>query len=92
MTVTYLVLFPDPHLRPSEAVFWFMMQIAMLIGYCTAYPANQWLLSKGAEGKDAEFAGSRPATGSAGPVQLRSVSYAELDAHGPEVSCRRDCV
>jgi hypothetical protein len=29
------------------AVFWFMMQIAMIVGWATAYPANTWLLRKG---------------------------------------------
>ncbi len=47
MALTYLVFFPSPHLRPTEAVFWFMMQIAMVIGFFTAYPANAWLLKKG---------------------------------------------
>ncbi len=27
-------------------VFWFMMQIAMLFGFITAYPVNWWLLRK----------------------------------------------
>lgn len=28
-------------------VFWFMMQIAMLLGFCTAYPVNWFLIKKG---------------------------------------------
>jgi len=51
MALTYFVLFPGPHLQPNEAVFWFMMQIAMIIGYFTAYPANAWLLKKGLKEK-----------------------------------------
>jgi Domain of unknown function (DUF4396) len=47
MALTYYVFFPSPHLRPNEAVFWFMMQIAMIVGYFTSYPANIWLLEKG---------------------------------------------
>ena len=27
--------------------FWFMMQIAMLVGFLTSYPANWWLLKRG---------------------------------------------
>ena len=47
MALTYYIFFPGPHLHPNEAVFWFMMQIAMLVGYFTSYPANAWLLRKG---------------------------------------------
>jgi hypothetical protein len=28
-------------------LFWFMMQIAMLFGFLTAYPMNWWLIRKG---------------------------------------------
>ncbi|HET8942323.1 MAG TPA: DUF4396 domain-containing protein [Rudaea sp.] len=31
-------------LDKSGPVFWFMMQVAMLIGFATAYPVNAWLL------------------------------------------------
>jgi hypothetical protein len=47
MALTYYVLFPDPHLHPNEAVFWFMMQIGMVIGFFTSYPANLYLLRWG---------------------------------------------
>ena len=48
MTLTRYVFFPDPHrIYPNTAVFWFMMQIAMLIGWATSYPANVWLIRKG---------------------------------------------
>jgi len=30
----------------TDPVFWFMMQIAMLAGFATAYPVNGWLLRK----------------------------------------------
>ena len=37
--------------RPTSAVvtapFWFMMQIAMLIGFATSYPANWVLIDRG---------------------------------------------
>jgi hypothetical protein len=45
--LTYYVLFPKPHLQPNGAVFWFMMQVAMIVGYLTAYPANVFLLNAG---------------------------------------------
>jgi hypothetical protein len=47
MAITYYWLFPSPHLKPNMAVFWFMMQIAMIAGFFTALPANAWLIRKG---------------------------------------------
>jgi hypothetical protein len=47
MAITYYRLFPAPHLNPGHAVFWFMMQIAMIIGTFTALPANAWLIREG---------------------------------------------
>ncbi len=48
MALTRFLFFPEPHrIHPNMAVFWFMMQIAMIIGWATAYPANVWLLKKG---------------------------------------------
>jgi hypothetical protein len=35
------------HLTANSAEFWFMMQLAMLAGFCTAYPLNWWLLRRG---------------------------------------------
>jgi len=42
MAIAYYVLVPW-HPRPNNAVFWFMMQIGMISGFLTTYPAN-WLL------------------------------------------------
>lgn len=47
MAITYFLLFPKPHLDPGMAVFWFMMQIAMIAGFFTAVRANAWLIRKG---------------------------------------------
>ena len=47
MALVYFVLFPSPHLEPSQAAYWLMMQIAMICGYITALPINLWLLRKG---------------------------------------------
>ena len=33
--------------QPDNPVFWFMMQIGMVVGFITAYPANWWLVRKG---------------------------------------------
>ena len=35
----------------SSPVFWFMMQIAMLVGFATAYPVNWWLVRSGVKEK-----------------------------------------
>jgi hypothetical protein len=48
MALTRFVFFPEPHrIRANMAVFWFMMQLAMIAGWATSYPANVWLLRKG---------------------------------------------
>jgi len=38
-------------LAKTDPMFWFMMQIAMLAGFVTAYPVNWWLLRKGIKEK-----------------------------------------
>jgi len=35
------------NLYPVSPVFWFMMQIGMILGFFTSYPANWWLVKKG---------------------------------------------
>jgi hypothetical protein len=47
MAIIQLVLFTDPHLTPDHAAYWFLMQLAMLVGFVTAYPANVWLVRRG---------------------------------------------
>lgn len=42
MAIAFYVLVPW-HPRPNNAVFWFMMQIGLIFGFLTTYPAN-WLL------------------------------------------------
>jgi hypothetical protein len=36
-----------PALHPDSVVYWFMMQVGMLIGFATCYPASWWLIRKG---------------------------------------------
>lgn len=36
-----------PRLEPTQAAYWISMQIAMVVGFLTAYPANWWLIRKG---------------------------------------------
>lgn len=48
MAVMAFVLFPAPHrLTPSSAAFWFLMQIGMIIGFFSSWPANVWLVRRG---------------------------------------------
>lgn len=42
MALVHYVFFAEPP-KPTEATYWFMMQIAMILGFLTSYPAN-WLL------------------------------------------------
>ena len=46
MAVMSFVLFPSP-LHPDTAAYWFLMQIGMIIGFATAWPANVWLIRRG---------------------------------------------
>ena len=34
-------------LEVNTPEFWFVMQIAMLAGFCTSYPVNWWLIRVG---------------------------------------------
>lgn len=43
MAVVVFLLMPARPLDPTMVVFWFMMQIGMVLGFVTTYPAN-WLL------------------------------------------------
>lgn len=42
-----VILQSGTKLEPDSVVFWFMMQIAMIVGWAFSYPANAWLLRKG---------------------------------------------
>lgn len=45
MALVRLVLLPD--VDPTRWTYWFMMQIAMLLGLATTWPVNVWLIRKG---------------------------------------------
>jgi len=47
MAFMQLVLFPVEGLHPDQAAYWFLMQIGMVLGFITAYPANWWLIKQG---------------------------------------------
>ena len=47
MALMFWVFFPDPHLEPNKAPYWFLMQVGMAIGLATSYPMNVLLIRKG---------------------------------------------
>jgi hypothetical protein len=48
MAVMAFVLFPAPgQLMPNSAAFWLLMQVGMMIGFLTSWPANVWLVNRG---------------------------------------------
>ena len=50
MAIAQLVVFPAWLGGPvaiDTAVFWAVMQLAMLAGFVTAFPVNWWLISTG---------------------------------------------
>lgn len=47
MAISIFTLFGDSTMKPDHWVFWLMMQVAMLAGFVTAYPANWVLIRKG---------------------------------------------
>ncbi|MFS0783096.1 DUF4396 domain-containing protein [Bacillus sp. 1P06AnD] len=46
MAIVHYVLFDTPP-EPNSMPYWFMMQIAMILGALTSYPANWFLVKKG---------------------------------------------
>ena len=46
MALVHLV-FWQPPLSVASPVYWLMMQIGMVVGYFTAWPANVWLVERG---------------------------------------------
>ncbi|MCW8309476.1 DUF4396 domain-containing protein [Acidiphilium sp. PA] len=40
-------VFFHPALYPNSPVFWFMMQIGMIVGFATTFPVNWWLVKAG---------------------------------------------
>lgn len=50
MAIAQFVIFVyvwDEPIKPNMPEFWFMMQIAMICGFITAYPINWWLVKRG---------------------------------------------
>lgn len=47
MALNRLVFFPTYPPEPNTVTYWFMMQLAMIVGFATSYPANWWLIKSG---------------------------------------------
>jgi hypothetical protein len=47
MALMFFVFFPKPHLKPDHAAYWFLMQVGMILGFLTSFPANRWLITRG---------------------------------------------
>lgn len=47
MALMSYVFFLDPHVHPDSPVYWFLMQLGMILGFATAWPANVWLIRRG---------------------------------------------
>jgi hypothetical protein len=47
MALMRFVFFPGPHLSPASPVYWLFMQIGMVLGFATSWPANVWLIRRG---------------------------------------------
>jgi Domain of unknown function (DUF4396) len=48
MAIFQLVLFTGSSaLMPDSAAYWLLMQVGMMIGFATSWPANVWLVRKG---------------------------------------------
>ncbi len=46
MALNRLVFFEVPP-EPNTVTYWFLMQLAMIVGFATSYPANWWLVNSG---------------------------------------------
>jgi hypothetical protein len=47
MLLMHFVFFRRAPLPPDRAVYWFMMQVGMILGFATSYPVNWWLVRRG---------------------------------------------
>lgn len=51
MAIIQFVFFPVGHLHPDTPVYWFLMQVGMMLGFLSSYPVNVWLLQRGLKEK-----------------------------------------
>ncbi|GJG89592.1 membrane protein [Gemmatimonadetes bacterium T265] len=45
MALMYFVF--RPRFEPNQVEYWFLMQLGMVLGFVTSYPANWWLIKRG---------------------------------------------
>ena len=91
---------PASH-KPSEPAFWFIMSMALLVGFITAYPMNWWLVSRHMKhgmmtvrplhepvngGSDKSMHDNHPPGERTGGVQRASKSTMNRDAKAPSNS------
>ncbi len=50
MAIAFFLIFKQ-RLEAKDDMFWWMMQIGMPLGFCTAFPINWWLIKKGIKEK-----------------------------------------
>ncbi len=47
MAINRLIWFPSNPPEPNTTTYWFLMQLAMIVGFATSFPANWWLIRVG---------------------------------------------
>jgi len=47
LALTDHVFFPNPPLRPSSPVFWFLAQVGLIAGFLAAWPITLWVVHRG---------------------------------------------
>ena len=47
MALMFFVFFPHARVAPNQAAYWLLMQVGMVLGFVTSYPANAWLIRRG---------------------------------------------
>jgi hypothetical protein len=78
MALTFFVLFPHPHLQPTEAGYWFMMQIGMILRFFTSYPMNRWLIKAGWKVRHSVQIDPLPKAEAASPAPCQVLSSARV--------------
>ena len=77
MALMFFVFFRNPHLGPDHAAYWFLMQVGMILGFLTSFPANRWLITRGIkEGSDTPLAANGPTSTRPKSAQATAASSA----------------
>ncbi len=46
MALVFYTFLERDHVTPEDATYWFMMQVGMVLGFLTSYPANAWMIRR----------------------------------------------